>query len=134
VYISNQLQPWYSPASPDLTVAANGTRAQLQGPAAGEITGLCPHGDVLAVMTGGAGFWLIGTTAADFRVQQFSNHGCVAHRTIQSVRHLLLWLAPDGVYSYDGRAVERISDDVRETIAAMSATDMAKAHSFVWYD
>jgi len=134
VYISNYNQPWYSPAAPDLTVSANGTRATLQGLAAGEITGLCPHGDFVVVFTGGAGYWVIGTAAADFRTQLFSNHGCVAHRTIQSVRHLLLWLSADGVYMYDGRAVERISEDVRETIAATSADDMAKAHSFVFYD
>jgi hypothetical protein len=134
VYVSNQLQPWWAPAAPDLTVASNGTQAQLQGAAAAEITGLCSHGDFCAVFTGGAGWFLIGTEAADFRLQRFSNHGCVAHRTIQSTRHLLIWLAPDGVYAWNGIAVERISEQVRETITAMSAADMASAHSFVWYD
>lgn len=134
VYVSNLLQPFYAPLAPDLSLSSNGTVAQLQGPAAGEITGLCPHGDYVAVFTGGAGWFLIGSQAADFRLQQFANHGCVAHRTIQSVRHLLIWLGTDGVYSWNGVQLERISDLVRETITAMSAADMAAANSFVWYD
>ncbi len=134
VYISNLLAPWYAPAAPDLDISSNGTQASLQGPAAGEITGLCTHGDFVACFTGGAGFFVIGTQAADFRIQQFCNHGCVAHRTIQSTRHLLIWLSNDGIYSYNGTATERISDLVRETITAMSATDMSKAFAFVWYD
>jgi hypothetical protein len=134
VFISNLLEPWYAPLSPDLTLSGNGTVAQLQGPAAGEITGLCVHGDFLSVFTGGSGWFLIGSQAADYRLQQFANHGCVAHRTIQSARHLLIWLGPDAVYSWNGVMVERISDQVREVITAMSVSDMAQAHSFVWYD
>lgn len=134
VYVSNSFQPWYAPAAPDTTDPSQGTQATIQGPAGGEITGLCEHGGVVAIFTGGAGHLLLGTSAADFRTQKFADHGCVAHRTIKSTRHLLFWLSGDGVYMWNGLTVERISDMVRETIAGITASDMAQAHAFVWYD
>jgi len=132
VYISNVSQPYYSPASPDLDDPNQGTRAKLQGRAAGEITGLCSHGAVVAVFTGGAGHLLQGVDPNSFLLTKFCDHGCVAHRTIVSVKSLLLWLGPDGVYQWDGRQTQRISDDQRGTIEAMTAAEMAGAHAFVW--
>lgn len=134
VYISNVNEPWASPILPDLEDPNQGTRATLQGLAAGEITGLRSHGGVVAVFTGGAGHLLLGVEPNDFRIQKFSDHGCVAHRTIQSVRSLLVWLGPDAVYAWDGGQVARISDDQRATIEAMTAAEMAAAHAFVWED
>jgi len=132
VYISNVSQPYYSPASPDLDDPNQGTRAKLQGRAAGEITGLCSHGAVVAVFTGGAGHLLQGVDPNSFLLTKFCDHGCVSHRTIVSVKSLLLWLGPDGVYQWDGRQTQRISDDQRGTIEAMTAAEMAGSHAFVW--
>lgn len=134
VYISNVREPYYCPESPDLEDPNQGTRAALQGRAAGEIMGLCSHGGVVAVFTGATGHLLLGVEPNDFRLQKFCDHGTVAHRTVVSVRSLLLWLAPDGVYQWDGQNTIRISDDVRATLEALSATELAKAHALVWQD
>lgn len=96
--------------------------------------GLCSHGGVVAVFTGAAGHLLLGVEPNDFRLQKFCDHGTTAHRTILSVRSLLIWLAPDGVYQWDGQHTVRISEDVRATLEALTATQMAQAHALVWRD
>ena len=68
----------------------------------------------------------------EFALDEFTSHGCVAHRTIKSAMGLLLWLGPDGVYAWDGTREARISDDQRATIDAMTAAEMAAAFAFVW--
>lgn len=136
VYISKSREPWYCPLLPDVEDPSDGTRITLQGPGAGEITGLCSHGDKVAVFTADAMFLLVTSDQLlDYALHRFTNHGCVAHRTIKSVRDMLLWLAPDGVYvAREGQGVERVSDDELNTLIATSAADLAKAHAFVWND
>jgi hypothetical protein len=135
VYISNYQQPWYCPILPDFDDPNQGTRIPLQGPAAGEITGIHSHGDRVAVFTGGAAYLLTTSDQLlDYALHRFSDHGCVAHRTIRSVRDMLIWLAPDGVYmAREGQPVTRISDDVAEEhLPLTDPAMMAKAHAFVW--
>lgn len=132
--ISNYQAPWYSPAAPDLEDPSQGTRATISNRADDEITGLCSHGGVVAVFTSSEGHLLLGVEPNDFRLQRFSNHGCVAHRTIKSARSLLIWLSPDGVYSWDGSRVNWISEPVDATITAMTAAQMAGASAHVWDD
>lgn len=134
VFISNKFEPWYCPESPDTEDPLQGTRAKLQGRAAGEGLGVCSHGAYVAVFTGGAGYFLTGDEPLDFALTKFCDHGCVAHRTIKSVRGLLIWLAPDGVYAWMNGAATRISDDQRTTIEAISAADMAAAYAWVYDD
>ncbi len=136
VYISNQGEPWACPTLPDLEDPLQGTRITLQGPGAGKITGLQGHGDKVAVFTGGAAFLLTTSDQLlDYSLHRFSNHGCVAHRTIVSVKDMLIWLAPDGVYmAREGAGVSRISDDIQTTVQAISTSDMAKANAFVYND
>lgn len=132
VYISNVLEPWYCPASPDLNDPNQGTRATLQGIAADEITGLCSHGGVVAAFTAGSGHLLLGVEPNDFRLQKFSDHGCVAHRTIRSVRSLLIWLSPHGVFVWDGREVTWLSEPLAATFQALTALQMSQAYAWVW--
>ena len=134
VYISNFQEPHYCPILPDLDDPAQGTRAVVQGRGAGEITGLCSHGAVVAVFTGGVGYLLRGVEPNDFRLQKFADHGCAAHRTIVSVRDFLIWLSWDGVYLWDGSKAVNISDAVYNTIAGITAADMAKAHAYIYND
>lgn len=134
LYISNYREPWYSPAAPDLEDPSQGTRATISNRADDEITGLCSHGGVVGLFSSSEGYLLLGVEPNDFRLQRFSNHGCVAHRTIKSVRSQLIWLAPDGVYSWDGSRVNWISEPVDATITAMTAAQMAGASAHVWDD
>jgi hypothetical protein len=134
LFISNVDEPYYCPESPDLEDPNQGTRARVDSPAGGEITGLCSHGGVVAVFTGGTGHLLLGVEPNDFRLQKFCDVGCAAHRTICSAKSLLLWLGQDGVYAWDGTSVKRISDDQRVTIEAMTAAEMAGAHAYVLDD
>lgn len=136
VYISKSREPWYCPVLPDVEDPNEGTRIALQGPGAGEITGLCSHGDKVAVFTADAAFLLVTSDQLlDYALHRFTDHGCVAHRTIKSVRDMLLWLAPDGVYlAREGQGVARVSDDEINTILTTSASDLAKCHAFVWQD
>jgi hypothetical protein len=136
VYISNYREPWYCPVFPDLDDPNDGTRIALQEPGAGQITGLCSHGDKVAVFTGNAAYLLTTSDQLlDFTLYRFASHGCVAHRTIKSVKDMLIWLAPDGVYmAREGQGVQRISDDEFNTIAAKDAAVMAQAHAVVYND
>lgn len=135
IAVSNQEQHFYSPEAPDLDDPTQGTRQRLQGRAAGAVTGLKTHGGLVAVFTGGAGFLLQGNQPKNFSLQEFTHHGCVAHRTICSARDLLLWLANDGVYAWlGGGAVTRISDDVTVTLEALTASQLAAAHAVVFDD
>jgi Concanavalin A-like lectin/glucanases superfamily len=134
LHISNYREPWYSPVAPNLEDPSQGTRATISNKADDEITGLCSHGGLVGLFTSSEGYLLLGVDPNDFRLQRFSNHGCVAHRTIKSVRSQLIWLAPDGVYSWDGTLVNWISEPVDATITAMTAAQMAGASAHVWDD
>jgi hypothetical protein len=136
VYLSNTREPWYSPILPDLDDPNQGSRFTLQGPGAGEVTGLASHGNQIAVFTADAA-WLLTTSdqLLDYTLHRFSNHGCVAHRTIASVKDRLIWASSDGIYqALEGEGVSRISDDIKTTYQAISAADLAKSHGFIWDD
>jgi hypothetical protein len=134
MFVSNVDEPYYCPESPDLEDPNQGTRARVDGPAGGEIVGLCSHGGLVAVFTGGQGHLLLGVEPNDFRLQKFCDVGCAAHRTICSAKSLLIWLGHDGVYAWDGTSVKRISDDQRVTLEALTAAEMAGAHAYVLDD
>jgi hypothetical protein len=131
--ISNKNEPWYCPESPDLELGDPnlGTRHTIQS-RDGTPVGLCEHGSVVAVFTSSKGYFLSGDQPIEFALDEFTSHGCVSHRTIESAMGLLLWLAPDGVYAWDGTREARISDDQRATIDAMTAAEMAASFAFVW--
>lgn len=136
IYVSNFREPWYSPLVPDTNDPTQGGRFPLQGPAAGEITGLASHGSQIYAFTSDAA-WVLTTSdqLLDWTLHRFANNGCVAHRTIASVKDLIIWAAPDGIYvTAEGKGVTRISDDVKRTYQSISAADLAKAHAFVWDD
>ncbi len=136
VYLSNTREPWYSPSVPDLDDPNQGSQFPLQGPGAGEVTGLASHGNQIAVFTADAS-WLLTTSdqLLDYTLHRFSNHGCVAHRTIVSIKDRLIWASSDGIYmAQEGEGVTRISEDIKTTYQAISAADLAKAHAFVWDD
>ena len=135
LYISNENEPWYCPEIPDDTDPTQGARETLQGRAAAEIIGHATHGGVVAAFTGGSGWLLRGDQPMNFLIQQFTGHGASSHRSIVSARNQLIWLSDDGVYAWaQGGAVERISDDVRETLEALTSAELAGAHASLFQD
>lgn len=132
--ISNKFEHYYSPEAPDVEDVLQGGRDRLQGKGGGVITGVATHGAFCAVFTGSAGHFLTGDAPLDFAVNRFSNHGCVAHRTIKSTRNWLIWLAADGVYAWVDGVTKLISEQQRATVEAITAADMAAAHAYVWDD
>ncbi|MGH7474197.1 MAG: hypothetical protein ACREJW_09660, partial [Candidatus Methylomirabilales bacterium] len=116
VYVSNAHEPYFCPVLPDLENPDQGTRITLQDPNAGEITGLHSHGDRVMVFTATAAYVLITTDQLlDWVLHRFSNHGCVAHRTIASTLDVAIWLGTDGVYmAQEGQGVRLISDDIKD--------------------
>lgn len=136
VYLSNYREPWYSPSVPDLDDPNQGSHFPLQGPGAGEVTGLASHGNQIAVFTSDAA-WLLTTSdqLLDYTLHKFSEHGCVAHRTIKSVKDRLIWASSDGIYmAQEGQGVTRVSEDIKTTYQAISAADLAKSFAMVWDD
>lgn len=136
IYLSNYREPWYCPILPDLEEPTQGSRFPLQGIGAGEVTGLASHGSQVFVFTADAAWTLTATEQLqDYTLHRFSNHGCVAHRTVQSVKDMIIWASTDGIYAVrEGQPAMRISDDVKETYQAISAADLAKAHAVTWDD
>jgi hypothetical protein len=144
VYIANYLEPYYCPEVPQVGNAseqeqtADGTRATLQDPAAGIITGLATNGFYVGVFTGGAGYILQGDSPNTFTLNKFGDHGCVAHRTIQNARGTFIWEGPDGTYAYsreqDTGILNRISDDNYYTFLNLAASGMSRGHAYIWYD
>jgi len=135
LYISNFREPWWCPAAPDLEDPNQGTEIALQSPSAGEITGLASHGDRAYVFTWDSCFMLIGDQPLDFSLKEFVKIGCVAHRTIQSVRGRLIWLAADGVYeARPGNEVRRISEPIETFLKGRTAEELAASHAFIFDD
>lgn len=121
LFISNEFAPWYCPSiiSPDLPT--QGVRLKIQG-AATTITGGRSHGGYCFVFTLDDGYILQGSSADDYRLEKFTQHGCISFRTIVSVRNRLFWLSRDGVYMYDGTEVKLISEeDLHEQMTSIIA-------------
>ena len=135
LYISNYREPWWFPAAPDLEDPNQGTRIALQGPAAGEITGIASHGDRAYVFTWDSCYMLIGDQPLDFSLKEFAEIGCVAHRSIVSAKGRLLWLAADGVYeARAGSEVRRVSKPIDTFLKSRTAEQMVAAHAFLFDD
>lgn len=133
LYISNFRGPAYCPAAPDLEDPTQGTQIKLQGAGAGNITAILPHGDRVYVFTGGQAWTLVGDEPIDYSLTPFAEVGCIAHRTAKAHRDRILWLADDGVYMATARGTfDRISDNVRNTLAGLTATQRARAWAQVW--
>lgn len=120
--------------------AYQGLRVQLASRSAGQITALSESfGATVLVFTGGQMFVWTGTDLTSFELYPLAMHGCTAHRTLAQYENLLVWLAADGLYTYLGsqyatylgQAFKKISEDVKNTILGMSASDMASASAVV---
>lgn len=117
-----------------------GGRVQLVDRAGGDIRALSEsYGTTVLVFTGGEAYLWDGTDNANFSLGPFAPHGSVNHHTSARYQNLLIWLAPDGLYTFIGTAqatftgtsFKRISDDIRNTIDGMSASDLSNASAVI---
>jgi hypothetical protein len=77
---------------------------------------------------------LYGSSEDDFERRQIDSRiGCVAPRSIVIGDGILHWLSRDGVYTYDGSGVQRISDEIQPDINSFSNTRMTSACAG-WHD
>jgi hypothetical protein len=130
---SNEFEPWYCPASPDITDPTQGVRVRVQG-ANANIVGGISHGGYNFAFTDEGGYIVHGTSAEDYRMERFTHHGCVSHRSIQSIRDWLFWVAPDGIYRYNGQNVDRIDEDIEVYFETQTAANLSLVASWSFDD
>lgn len=131
IYISYYGEPWRCPTVTDVDNPLDGARIQLSGDAGTEITGLKTFGEVLTVFTAREMYLLTGDEPSTFRLSRGFTIGCVAHRTIQQVGTVLVWLADKDVYAWDGQSQPMVvSKPIRDKIRGWTASEKAAATAF----
>tara|TARA_Y100000310_G_scaffold307095_1_gene348905 strand:- start:186 stop:2348 length:2163 start_codon:yes stop_codon:yes gene_type:complete len=104
------------------------------------ITGMAPLGEHLAVFKRDS-IWLmvaVGensiTGVTDFRGRKIVDGvGCVSNASIQQIMGRLVFLAEDGIYSFDGTpTVQKLSDRVSTTVASINKHKTAFTVSAHW--
>ncbi len=133
LFISNEFQPWYCPEVPDDTDPTQGMRLRIQGKNAALVGGIS-HGGYCFIFTDEGGYILRGTSSYDYEVERFTNHGCVSHDSIRTVRNWLFWVGPDGVYRYDGTDTVRVDNSIRTYFLARTAATLATTVAWVYDD
>jgi hypothetical protein len=135
LYLSNYGEPEVCPEVAPLDEVDNpvhGARIPLQD----EAVGLATWGNVLLIFLRGSAYRLIGDNPNNWSLDKWIDVGCSAHRSIVTYQNMCFWLGPDGVYIAEGGGgginYRRISDELRHTFEALSASDMAASHAFIW--
>jgi hypothetical protein len=94
------------------------------------ITGIISVGPNLIVFKRTHVYQILGYSPDDFEVRLVTqNVGCIAPRSIAILPHqeAAIWLAEDGVYTFDGGAVRRASDKIRADLIAIPRENRAMA-------
>lgn len=60
-----------------------------------------------------------------------SDVGCISHFSIQEVQNGLLFLSPDGLYSFDGFNSTKVSDRINPTMLGLNQNDLINSRSCV---
>lgn len=107
-------------AAVDPHAPIRGWWGRLQIPAGDSIQTLVPAGGTLAVLTQ-TGLWAVRPASEEHALSRYvatrveGAPGALSRRGAAVHEDALYWLAPDGVYRWDGGAMaERVSDPVRE--------------------
>lgn len=73
---------------------------------------------------------LVGSSPANVSLRpRVSSHGCVDKRTIVNWRDTVIWLAPEGLFMFDGAQEEELSSSIRNVISDVTAAVKAAAGS-----
>ena len=104
------------------------------------VTGMAPLGEHMVVFKQDS-IWILvaagenpDTANANYLpIRMVAGVGCVSHSSIQQVRGSLVFLAEDGVYSFDGTPnITKISDKIEKTIGSIVPSRRAFAASVNW--
>lgn len=98
------------------------------------ITGMAVVGDNLIIFKRRHIYRMSGFDPQDLRINVISaNVGCMAPRSIAVLPHreAVIWLAEDGVYTYDGAGIQRVSDKIRADLLAIPKANRAMAAGVV---
>lgn len=91
------------------------------------ITGMQPLGEYQVIYKSDS-IWMAYPVGPDpltgvesFAIRQVvAGIGCVSNSSIKSIRGFHIFLAEDGIYSFDGATVKKLSDPLNDTIAAIT--------------
>lgn len=89
--------------------------------------GLATTGSILCALKTQS-FWIVeGDTPAEFIARRAFDIGCMAANSITSAEGGVFWLAPQGVYFFNGASPSYISEPIRALLEAASWTDRQNA-------
>lgn len=79
------------------------------------ITGGTSFGGIAVIFKEHSLYILSGYSPDTFEVRvQDKSIGCIAHQTIKIADNKVLWAAQDGIYSYDGSTIRKLSDRIND--------------------
>lgn len=105
IYISNYQEPEGWNVANYLTVGG-----------ASDILAAASTGSVALILKDTEAFMLAGESLADFVLLPIAKVGVLAPDSVVSAEGVVLWLAHDGVRSFDGRTIQYIGQEVRTAI------------------
>lgn len=90
------------------------------------ITGMHPLGEFMVIFKSDS-IWMAYDTGVDaFGLQTYAIRlvvagvGCVSNSSIKAIRGQLIFLAEDGIYSFDGAKVTKLSDPLNDTVRSIT--------------
>ena len=91
----------------------------------GNIQAFVPHLDYLAVLTEGRIYGLKGNSFANYDLKPLSPDliGPVSGKSATVVKSRIYFVARDGVYTFDGTNLVKVSSHIEETVGALTLTD-----------
>lgn len=89
--------------------------------------GLATTGSYLVALKSQSTWIITGDSPSEFIPRKAFNIGCVSSNSIVEAEGGVFWLAPQGVYFFDGGAPQYIGEDVRGLIEGLSWADIQAA-------
>lgn len=102
---------------------ANDSGAITVTNAQGNLTAVIEYANHIVAFTETSMHELYGTGPANYQLQNLTDEiGCIANRTVQEVKGLLLWLGYNGIFKYTGGIPSKISNPVKRWIDGINYT------------
>jgi hypothetical protein len=127
VYCAQNAVLYYSAlAKPEDWTTASDAGSIPIGSAKSDITCLVSYNNHVVIFTMTSMHELYGKGPTTYQIVDVSNSiGCVSHFAAAEVNGILYWLGRDGVYSYNGAKITKISDPfINETLDKMIAAGL----------
>lgn len=124
VYYSRIGLPDYWPSSNFISIADT-------------VTGLAVIPDGIVIFTSTKAYLLVGTSSANFRLVNLNTeHGCLNHNSIKTVKNSLLWVSADGLCSLYGSVVTVLTKEKldRQTFNVINSVIYSEQYMLVLAD